>query len=336
MIKNKKFKIAHIHVWDKNNKGDHAIVLAVQEILYKNFPGAIINNFPVEVLKNHDLKTIVKLNHADFIVIGGGGILYSYFLPFNLKTINEIVKPIFLFGLGYIKEVDAPLWSQDKIDSVVALANKATGIGIRDLNTKRFLIANGVRTTKIKVVGDPAAFLFEKKPSVATISRLSLLNRKQKIGLNLNYSGWLGFGKWREDILHAYKETVDYFQNELGFEVYYLQHHPGEKNIYPELKISNLKLVDLKPNEQKYVYGKLDLIIGMMLHVGVMAYGAKTPEISVAYDIRNYGFAEFINHPELVVDLEKLKDGELLRRAQMVISKKTNYQKQFVKKKISI
>lgn len=325
----KKINIAHIHVWDKKNKGDYAIVLAVQELLLKKFPGAVISNFPVEVLKNYDKKQLAKLNQANFIIIGGGGIFYSYFLPFNLEMISAISRPIFLFGLGYIKEVDAPLWSADKTKSVVVLADKATGVGVRDLNTKRFLIANGLKSAKIKVIGDPAAFLSEQKLSPANLNKLGLNKDSLKIGLNLNYSGWLGFGKWREDILTAYLETANYFQNELGAEIYYLKHHPGEDNIYPELKIKNLRLVDLKPNEQKYVYGELDLIIGMMLHVGVMSYGALTPEISVAYDIRNYGFAEFIGQPELVVDLDKLKKGELLRRAKMVIGKKMSYQKKF-------
>lgn len=330
------YKIAHIHVWDKNNKGDYAIVLAVQELLSKKFPGAKITNFPVEILKSYDKIQAAKLNSADFIVIGGGGIFYSYFLPFNLDMIVALKSPVFLFGLGYIKEVDAPLWSPDKTASVVALVNKAAGVGVRDLNTKRFLISNGVKAASIKIIGDPAALLSEKRPPLAVMKKLALPKRKLKIGLNLNYSGWLGFGKWRTDILRAYQETAAYFQKEFGAEIYYLKHHPGEDNIYPALEINNLKLVDLKPNAQKYIYGQLDLVIGMMLHVGVMSFGALTPEISVAYDIRNYGFAEFIGHPELVVDLDKLKQEELLKRAKLVMKKKDFYSSNFKKKKKEI
>src|SRR5680860_163400 len=236
-------------------------------------------------------------------------------------------------GLGYIKEVDAPLWTQNKIDSVIGLAKKAVGIGVRDLNTKRFLIAGGIKSTAIKIIGDPAALLSEKIPSVTVMNKLKLPNRRVKIGLNLNYSGWLGFGKWRKEILAAYQETAKYFQNEFAAEIYYLKHHPGEDNIYPELGIKNLKIVDLTPNAQKYVYGKMDLIIGMMLHVGVMSFGALTPEISVAYDIRNYGFAEFIGHKELVVDLNKLKNGQLLISASQVFKKKKQYQRQFLRRR---
>jgi len=358
MKKNQKITIAHLHVWDKNNKGDYAIVLAVQELLRQNFPDCRIVDYPVSLLKDGTDREAAKINKADFVIIGGGGIFYSYFLPYSTKFIEALARPIFIFGAGYIKEVDAPELSTAASKSVAFLAQRAVGVGVRDNNTKKFLIKYGVKSVKIEVIGDPAALLSEKKPSKINLKKLALdklvvsetrggslnpksgkckkiVNKKTnapiRIGLNLNYSGWLGFGKWHDDILNAYRETAEYFQktyggeNGEGVEIYYLKHHPGEDKIYPELKIKNLRLVDLAPVEQKYVYGQMDLVIGMMLHVGVMAFGAGTPEISVAYDLRNYSFAEFIGSPELVIDLDKLKKGALLKRAQEVFTKRKKY-----------
>jgi polysaccharide pyruvyl transferase WcaK-like protein len=169
------------------------------------------------------------------------------------------------------------------------------------------------------VIGDPAILLSEQ------VVKKFLAPAPLRIGLNLNYSGWLGFGQWREDILRAYRETAQYFQVTYGAEIYYLQHHPGERQIYLELKIANLQFIDLSPRQQKFVYGQLDLVIGMMLHAGVLACGAGTPEISVAYDLRNYSFAEFIGCPELVVDLDKLRKGELLKMAKKVFANRRHY-----------
>lgn len=327
-------KIAHLHVWDQKNKGDYAIVLAVQELLKKQFPKCKIIDFPVNLLKEGKINDVKKINQADFVIIGGGGIFYSYFLPYNPEFIKSITKPIVIFGAGYIKEVDAPELSLPAASSVAYLAAQAKFVGVRDNNTKKFLIKNGVSAKKIEVIGDPAALLSEKKPT-----KLIIDNKKSsslKIGLNLNYSGWLGFGKWQQDIINSYREVAQYFQENYNAQIYYLKHHPGENKIYPELKIKNLKVVDLKPSEQKYIYGRLDMIIGMMLHVGVMSFGAGTPEISVAYDLRNHSFAEFIGHKELVVDLETLKSGELLKRTKMLFSKKEKYQKEFIKIKEEI
>lgn len=282
----RKIKIAHLHVWDKKNKGDLAIVLAVQELLKKNFPGGEIIDFPVSLLRDGKAADAKKINQADLVVIGGGGIFYSYFLPYSEEFIKAITKPIIIFGAGYIKEVDAPELKAPAARSVAFLARQAELVGVRDNNTKKFLIKNGAPAKKIAVVGDPAALLEEKKPAISKIKTLNLDNQKKsplRIGLNLNYSGWLGFGRWREDILTAYRDVAEYFQKEYGgldgqgVQIYYLKHHPGEDNIYPELKIKNLKIVDLKPAEQKYVYGRLDMIVGMMLHAGVMAFGAGTP-----------------------------------------------------------
>ncbi len=332
MIKNKeiKIKIAHIHVWDQNNKGDAGIVLAVQELLRHKFSNCEIKDFPLTILRNGSARDIVKINKADVVVIGGGGIFYSYFLPYSLKIIKAIKKPIVLFGVGYIREVDAPELSAAAIKSAVFLTRQAQLVGVRDNNTRNFLVKHGVVPKKIKVIGDPAVLLSEKKNKYK-------LTGKVKIGLNLNYSGWLGFGKWHDDILDSYRSVAEYFQKKYQAQIYYLQHHPGEDKIYPELQIKGLRVINLQPTEQKYVYGQLDLIIGMMLHVGVMALGAGTPEISVAYDLRNYSFAQFINHSELVVDLEKLKRGELLKRTKMVFRKKQYYQKEFfnIKEKIN-
>ena len=71
----------------------------------------------------------------------------------------------------------------------------------------------------------------------------------------------------------------------------------------------------------------------MMLHSCVLAFGALTPEINVAYDLRNRNFARFINCPELVVELEDLKKGKLLKKAKEVMNQKDFYFKKFTQKR---
>ena len=315
---NKKIKIAHIHVWDQTNKGDLAIVLAVQELLRLAFPKAVIIDYPVEVLKKKDSAALKKLNSADLIVMGGGGLFYRYFLPFSQEMISGLKKPFIIFGVGYIREVGAPSLKKAERDSIIALARKATLLGVRENYTKRFLVKYGLAVDKVKVIGDPALLLSELPPHLK-------LRPGFKLGLNLNYSGWLGFGKWREDILNSYRETAEYFQKNFQASVYYLKHHPGEEAIYQELRIKNLILLDETPSRQKGAYGQLDLVIGMMLHSCVMAAGALTPEINVAYDLRNRNFARFLGRPELVVELPDLQKGALLKRARAVVKAGEKY-----------
>jgi polysaccharide pyruvyl transferase WcaK-like protein len=335
---------------DQNNKGDWAIVLAVQELLRRRFKNCRLLNFPVSVLQGAAPAVFKRINACDLVVIGGGGLFYSYFLPYAPSALAAIKKPIVIFGVGYIREVGAPALRPAAVKSVARLAQRATLIGVRDHNTKRFLIKAGVAPTRITVIGDPAVLLKEKRPRRFKISGrrpLSASGRRPnagpvRIGLNLNYSGWLGFGEWREDILNAYRAVAAYFQKKYGgpdgpgVAIYYLQHHPGEKNIYPTLVSGGWRVVNLPPAEQKYVYGRLDLVVGMMLHSGVLAFGAGTPAVSVAYDLRNYSFAEFIGCPELAVDLADLKRGGLLRRVKAVWRRRRHYQKYFAAKKAAV
>ncbi len=322
IMKIKKIKIAHIHVWDKTNKGDLAIVLAVQELLHSAFPSLEIVDYPVEVLKDYDVKTAAAINRADLVVMGGGGLFYRYFLPFSKEMLKAIKKPFVVFGVGYIREVGARSLTPIERSSIINLAKRADLLSVRENYTKKFLQKYGLAPDKIKVIGDPALLLSGKK-------KVKNLKTGFKLGLNLNYSGWLGFGPWREDILLAYRETAEYFQKEYGASVYYLKHHPGEDAIYPALKIKGLKIINEEPHTQKALYGQLDLVIGMMLHSCVMAAGAITPEINVAYDLRNRNFARFLGCPELVVELPDLKSGELLRRAQLVAANASAYRRQF-------
>jgi hypothetical protein len=136
-------RIAHIHVADRQNKGDYAIVLAVQELLRTQFSGCQISNFSVELLKMGRAADLNKINRADLIVLGGGGLFYSYFLPYNLDFLAGLKPPLIIFGVGYIREIGALALSAAAARSVAALANQASLVGVRDHKTKEFLVKQG-------------------------------------------------------------------------------------------------------------------------------------------------------------------------------------------------
>lgn len=329
MNKKSKIIIAHIHVWDKKNKGDLAIVLSVKDLFKSKFKNINFVDFPIEFLKDASAKNIEKLNSADFIVIGGGGIFYNYFLPFSEKIIDKINIPIFIFGVGYIQEIGAPKLGKEKLDSLLYLIKKSVFVGVRDNYTQNFLLKNKVNKNKIKLIGDSAVLLKEEKLSKKESNQLGLNLKNIKIGLNLNYSGWLGFGRYKQEILGSYNEVANYFIKKYKAKIYYLKHHPGEDQIIKELNFPIFKVINLSPYKQKFFYSKLDLIVGMMLHSCVMSFGALTPEVNLAYDLRNKSFADFINCPELVVPSNCLKSGLLLKRVKKVYNNRDFYKNKF-------
>jgi len=327
----KKIKIAHIHVRDKKNKGDAAIVMATQELL-RDYLGAIeILDFSVEFLRAVSAGDIRRLNSCDLAVVGGGGIYYHYFLPYNKNVIKQILIPIVLFGPGYIREEGARALTPAEKESVAFLNQRAALVSVRDYYSKKFLINGGVPAEKIKIIGDPAIFLRATKTPTPLLQ-----NNKIKIGLNLNYSGWLGFGRYQNEIVSSYRAVADYFQKTHQAEIYYLKHHPGEEKIINELGIPKMIIVDMPIRRQKYIYAKMNVIIGMMLHSCVLAFGAGTPAINVGYDIRNKNFARFIGCPELCLPVEKLNSKILLQKAKDVFRQEDFYRLKFSKIKARI
>jgi len=90
---------------------------------------------------------------------------YSYFLLFNTRQIKGLNKPLFIYGVGYIKEIGAKNLSKRQINSLIALYNEARMTSVRDYNTKNLLIENSYKN-KIFLVGDPAISLLETKNSL--------------------------------------------------------------------------------------------------------------------------------------------------------------------------
>lgn len=320
-------KIAHIHVWDKKNKGDTAIVLAVQQILREHFKKSTIINFPVDILKKPQWSSLSQINTADIVIIGGGGIFYHWFTPYNTSFIKKIKPPLVVFGVGYIREFGAKRLSAEAKKSIAFLCSYASLVSVRDYYTKRFLTANGVPASKIRIIGDPAIFLKPKKCGFPTITQAPL-----RIGFNLNYSGWLGFGKYEKRILHAYETVVEKLQKK-GAKLFYLMHHPDEARILKKTTLKNIMIINREPREQVFVYSQLNLVIGMMLHTAVLSFSVQTPFINIGYDIRNKNFARFIHCPELAIPVTSLSAKKLLQTTMKVLENEDAYRKKFLQRK---
>ncbi|MCL4398038.1 polysaccharide pyruvyl transferase family protein [Patescibacteria group bacterium] len=321
-------KIAHLHVSDQLNKGDVAIVQAVQQLLEKRFRGSVeFTDISLSELSQPTPGTLEAINNSNLAVIGGGGIYYHYFLPFNLDLINRIKPPIVTYGVGYIQEFGGNPLNKTEITSIACLNQRAALKSVRDIYTREFLEKIGIND--VALIGDPACLLEEKPERIINGSKL-------KIGFNLNYSGWLGFGKFKDQIMTSYRETMEQLRKNHGAQIYYLLQHPSERNIVQELQVPDLEIIDLSPAGQKHFYGQLDLVIGMMLHSVVMAFGAGTPEINIAYDQRNLSFARFLDCPELCLLPQDLQPGTLVQKVTEVLDQKQFYRKKFRVKKEEI
>ncbi len=307
--------ICHIHVWDKKNKGDVAIVLAVKERLRKHFPDYQIVNLPAHKLKTGYSKEEINLvNQSSFVLIGGGGLYYDFFTPFDIQTIGQIKRPVVTYGLGYIKEIGSRELEPIQKESIKILFEKSRLNSVRDFTTKNFLKSIKVDTKNLRLIGDPALFLSEPKASRF---------KKKTVGINLHYAGWMAFSDFEVLIVQSFKDLI----KSLGkgdYDVVYLSHHPDEARLVRKYDF-DLPVIDQPARKQKAIYGELELVVGMMLHSVVLAAGAGVPFLNVGYDIRNKGFGDFMGLPELIVPATKLETINLTDRALGILAHRQDY-----------
>lgn len=331
-MENGKVTVGLVHVWSKANVGDVAIVQAVKHLLAANLGREIdIEDYPMEILQKLNDVNLQRLNSCDVVIIGGGGIYHKEFLPYDSENIRKIRPPVVIFGVGYIREIGAEGIDDEEQKSLYELNVKAALSSVRDDRTKELLIEAGVAAERIEVVGDPAIFLGERETD-----KIKFDPGRIKLGLNLNSAGWLGFGKYEEMIVDSYNEVGEYFQKNFGAQVFYLKHHAGEEAVIPRLKLEGLEVIDFGPEEQKFAYDQLDLVLGMKLHSAVLAFGADTPFLNLGYDVRNKSFGDFIGFPELVVGANELEEGMLTGRMLEIFEKRDYYARGFEARKSEI
>ncbi|MDP2874025.1 MAG: polysaccharide pyruvyl transferase family protein [bacterium] len=325
--------IAHFHVWDQKNKGDHAIVLAVQELLEQALGKIKFVDLAARDLRELNEKILKKVNRADLVVVGGGGIYYEWFMPFDSEGIKKIEPPLVLYSIGYIRMLGMRRLAKTDLETIRTLNERASFSSVRDFHTKQFLIRAGVPKDKIQVIGDPAIFLSEQKTR-----KIPFPKNRPKIGLNACYHGWMKFGQFEKPILESLFLAGQTLSQKHHAKLYYMKQHPDEEYVIKNLQDRGLDLtvVDLPPRQQKWAYRQLDLLIGMMMHSAVLSFGAETPQINIGYDIKNRSFAKYIGMRELMVRPRDLEPGSFSQMVENIFQQRDSYQHRFAVRKASI
>jgi len=299
---------------DFYNIGEIAIAYSIRDMLRPRLEPFTYTPGEVEELeKPQPTEFIETINRHDICVIGGGGLYSKFFLPMNAQVIKSIEMPIVLYGIGYIRNLGDKELTKEQIESVRLLNACAKLTSVRDEYTCKFLSDLGI--SDVHVIGDPAIFLDSEKTSQVVLDE-----SKIKIGINVACHYWKLYPQYLHKTIDEYTKVCKFLIEHLNAEIVYLAHHPDEHHVVEVMRKKKLplKVVDTSPNpyKMKFIYGKLDLVIGMMMHSTVLAFGSGAPIVNVAYDAKNYNFMEFICQKDKVIDvrnadLEKIKEVSL-------------------------
>lgn len=76
---------------------------------------------------------------------------------------------------------------------------------------------------------------------------------------------------------------------------------------------------DLSPAQLLRAYGRLDLLIGVRMHAGILAMAAGTPFVGIAYGIKHAGIMEDLGLERYVVDIDRLDPDWLVRAVESAL-----------------
>ncbi|MEK6918370.1 MAG: polysaccharide pyruvyl transferase family protein [Nanoarchaeota archaeon] len=351
-------KIIHFHVKEKSNIGDVAIVLSLRDILKTKFKITSYTSKNIFDLKKRDYPWFIdilmkyfeilkftssiklldknyrkiknklddillnKINKHDLMILGGGGLYSKWFFPLNDELINKIKIPIIIFGVGYNHNFGDKNLSSKELKSIIFLNRKAKLSSVRDLETKEFLKKLGFNADYI---GDPAIFLKSKKINLK-------FEKNIKIALNIAQHGWKFQDKYTPQLVDYYTELIKNLGRTYNAKFFYIRHHSNENRVIKILKkrFPDMTICKYGPYETKYIYENMDLVISMMLHSSIFAFGSSVPVFNIAYDKKNHAFMRAINQENSFIDVRNLNLENIssdLKILSSLIKKKNNFLK---------
>lgn len=348
-------KIIHFHAEIKCNKGDMAIVDSIMSMLKENLNVIKYTQGFLELLKKREYPRIIdnlskgkigskiipmarpfkkvynlirdlqkkilikKINNHNILIIGGGGIYSNFFFPLDIDIISKINIPIVLFSPGININLGKGPLSDDVKKSIIFLNNKSTLSSVRDSKTKEALMSLGITSRNI---GDPAVHLCKEEDKIEVDSN------KFKVGINFGchgkYMDRLTFNK----ISSIYCSIIYYLSKKRDIELFYLKHHPKENLAikYFKKKFPFIKVVDLSPRKLNNFYGKMDLVISMLLHSTIFAFSNNIRVINFAYDNKNISFMKDIGQKSNVLPIDNLPEiRDIYKKLNDLIKSKPDY-----------
>jgi polysaccharide pyruvyl transferase WcaK-like protein len=150
--------------------------------------------------------------------------------------------------------------------------------------------------------------------------------------MNVACHFWTGYPQYLRRAIREYTKAGKLLIKRMDAEIVYLMHHPDEKLALElmkkklPVKIAN---TGFNPYKMKHIYGKLDLVIGMMMHSTVLAFGSGVPMLNVAYDVKNYNFMEFIGQKDKVIDVRRIDSKEICKLAAHVLENSKEIKESF-------
>lgn len=284
------------------NRGDEAIVQASCQTMGKFRDDLVFVRANWEDRRGFGSRPGAQA--PDLIAVCGSGYIAFDRAGVMAKRISEDLRamdatsvPVVLYGIGVNRLLNAeggnaPPVSPEDESTLRRLLERATAISVRDKGSLQEL--SRYTTKPVRLVGDPAFFLCEAKPSPPfSINRRA--PGKPLVGVNFPFHGPDATNRIRKD-LPAYIDMLKQIQQLTQCNFNYMMHFEAEQVVVKMIAARGVQMdvISGDPDTLCRGYANLNVHLGGMLHSCILASSAGTPSVALAYDIKHFGFFELL------------------------------------------
>lgn len=292
------------------NAGDDAILHAIIDRLKQIYPStkiavsirsknikAYFGEESIEYVLGTDIAGVSRIvKECSLVIVGGGGLFQDYntFEPENLflrqkGAINYYSYPIIIAKMLNIKVMlyavgIGPLTSAASQTAMKWIADNVDEITVRDQQSYQLLQDLGVKHHVLSA--DPVINL-----DSATVKLPQSLAKSSGLKVGLNLRNW----SYATDKLKQLEHQLIPLLNNLSdvhtihYYIFPFNNLPSEVEKAKQLAKQLTGKVDIipysvSPQEYKYYFKQLDLLVAMRLHASIFAIYEGVPSIGISYD----------------------------------------------------
>jgi hypothetical protein len=277
------------------------------------------------------------IKKCDLVVLGGGGLLQEYwdYKPEQLLTPHHHSlsfyggipvlaalhrKPVVLYALGI-----GPLFTKPGKELVRLMANQASLVAVRDLESKDLLQSLGVDVDKTRLTIDPAFGLQPQTDSSASIfAQLNIPSDSHPlIGVCLrNWSIGFASNAWKLELAQALDQFITSHNARVVFIPF--QSLPSDP-LQDDIAIARSIVANMKqagrahiipsvhlPSITAGLISQCDLLVGMRLHSLIFALQAAVPVVALSYDPKIDNLLKQCGLEEYLTPIQELSGQNLL------------------------
>lgn len=318
----------------KENEADSNFLRRLHEIRFKIGLWATKHNIPLvarTVLSSTEQRDIAEYKNADLIVSSGGTYLVeNYSLAariFDYQLSIYLEKPLVFFtqSLG-------PFADPSNRTALRPIFDSSLAILVRDEPSVVNLEELGVSRTKIHVAADAAFALSD--PRAVEAAGSDGVRPQRNLRVVISVREWRHFKavqpaegmaqyvdairKMTVHLVEKHSAEVTFLSTCQGMPEYWTDDSKLAQLIVDGLpdSIRRLVLVDSsfhRPADLRAKLKEYDLVIATRMHMAILALGAGTPVLPIAYEFKMHGLFERLGQARWVQDLETISGDALIK-----------------------